>query len=539
MSLELANDYRQDMIGTGTPAPPDVGAAFKLGRLRTFARTLRFRVAAFNALVIILTALVVLVGLRAGVRLAMLHELDAILTEDLAEVSFALVDAGVSQELLRRGAEGGPNVVALLSALERKARGHEQHGWFVRIFDNFEKLVWASDRETLETTGTRPWRSLGPRTLEGVRLVQSRPTSPPGSLPPDGEFTLQVGASTALVTREMERIDRLVAVSVALVLVSAPAIGYWLAGRVIDPVAEIIGTTSRLHPDRLDERLPVRNTRDELDQLSHTINGLLNRIAKHLEHRQDFLANAAHELRTPLAAIRSTVEVALNSNRSQEEYQERLADVIEECTQLEVLVGQLLLLAEAESDGMLASGQRVDLSALTSKALTMFQAIAENRDLVLDDRITPGVYVEGNSHHLRHVANNLLDNALKFTPSGGRVTISLARIDSQAVLRVTDTGPGIPPADLPYVFDRFFRGDRARRHQGAPGGTGLGLSIGQAVAKAHGGRIFAESGPAGGTTITLRLPLPTHHASGIAGRRCPTAVAQRSGSNPVAPFSLR
>jgi heavy metal sensor kinase len=324
-----------------------------------------------------------------------------------------------------------------------------------------------------------------------------------------------VGASLEFLQADMARIDRLVASAAGAVLLVAPLCGYWLAGRAIRPLAQIIRTTERLRPAKLDERLPLRGTGDELDQLSHTVNRLLDRIGLYLEEKRDFLANAAHELRTPLAAIRSSVEVALSSDRSLEEYGELLNELIDECAALEVLVNQLLLLAETDADRLRVHADRVALNDVVEKSVEMFQGAAEYRGITLIAGPLPEATVEGNRHHLRQVLNNLLDNAIKFTNGGGQICVQLQRNATiqQVVLRVADTGTGISDADLPHVFERFFRGDRSRQREGATRGTGLGLSICQAVVQSHGGQITLESTAGKGTTVTVSLPLVTNKRS--------------------------
>jgi signal transduction histidine kinase len=295
-----------------------------------------------------------------------------------------------------------------------------------------------------------------------------------------------------------------------MVFIIAPLVGYWLALRVTRPLSLIISTTSQLRPDRMHERLPIRNTGDELDQLSQTVNGLLDRIANYLAQKRDFLANSAHELRTPLAAIRSTIEMALGEGRSRQEFEELLAEAIDSCSSLEFLVNQLLLLAETEANGPRARRDRVNLSEIVDKAVDMFQGVAEAKQIRLQANFGPGIaYVEGNRHHLRQVLNNLLDNAVKFNQVGGTISVELATDDRtpQAILRVRDTGIGIAAEDLPHIFERFYRCDKSRTRAADAQGNGLGLSICRAVVQAHDGQIFVDSDPGKGTTVTVSLPL--------------------------------
>jgi signal transduction histidine kinase len=309
-----------------------------------------------------------------------------------------------------------------------------------------------------------------------------------------------------------------------IVLLISPLVGHLLTSRTIQPLAEMIRTTARLHPGEFGERLPIRDTGDELDSLAHTINGLLDRIATYLQQEHDFLANAAHDLRTPLAAIPSSVEVALGVERTDEEYREILGLVIEQCCSLQTLVNQLLLLAETDADRLKTDVEPVQLDQLVSKAAEMFEGVADDYDIELHLGNIPPTAVAGNRHHLRQVINNLLDNAIKFTAalktakSGasdsqseqkGVVFLELKRDEANRTvhLRIEDNGIGIAPDHQPNVFNRFFRVDKSRGRDGVAGGTGLGLSICKAIVEAHGGKIAVQSQPGRGSIFTISLPL--------------------------------
>jgi heavy metal sensor kinase len=491
-------------------------------RLLTSRRTLRFRMMVWNAFVVVATAVVTLVGVREGVRLAILHEMDQILTEDVNEIEYGFADARatVADLQIAAGGDTGNKTSRLLDDLERKALGHKQHGWFVQLLDPADGVLWSSQGAPAELAVPDSLGDFAPVTLGALRVVQNRQTTGKYSA-----LVVRVGASTDLIHEDMRRIDRLVALAVGVVLIAAPLVGYWLAGRAIRPLAAMTHAAARLRPSRMDERLPQRHTGDELDQLAVTVNGLLNRIADYLAQRRDFVANAAHELRTPVAAIRSSVEVALGADRSKQEYDELLSGVIDECTSLEVLVNQLLLLAETEADRLTVHGTRVDLGDLVSRAADMFAGVAESKQVNMQVTLQPDVAVEGNPHHLRQVVNNLIDNAIKFTLGGGRVDVELSRDDNaRAVLTVRDTGIGIAAEDLPHIFDRFFRGDKSHGHDIQ--GSGLGLSICKAVVEAHGGQVLVTSASSG-TTFQVYLPLaPADAASAPEEPKLPRIARQ-------------
>jgi heavy metal sensor kinase len=464
-------------------------------RLSAIARTLRFRLMLWNAFAVILTGVGILACVREGVRVTLVRDLDRVLEEDVQEIAL-----GFSEE-------AGVNWDLLTEELDRKARGHEFHGWFVQFYDAAGQAVWSSDN-TPRLAGLSE-NAPGTRTAGGYRLVVRQL---PGA---DARArSICVGAQQALISRDLARIDRLVLTVFVGVLVAAPLGGYLLAGSATRPLARMIRTTEGLRPAQLAERLEIRGTGDELDALAARINSLLDRIGDYLQQKHDFLANAAHELRTPLAAIRATVEVALRGKRSPEEYQELLDQVIQECTALETLVNQLLLLAETDADRLKAYSDRVALDQVVAGAVEMFRGAAESRGLSLTASPMPPTPVAGNRHHLRQVINNLLDNAIKFTAAHhangqGTIAITFLRDDYRQVARVEvrDNGPGIPPEDLPRVFDRFYRVDRSRSRDEGAGGSGLGLSICQAIVEAHHGQIAVDSAPGKGTTFTITLPL--------------------------------
>jgi signal transduction histidine kinase len=289
-------------------------------------KSLRLQLAAWNAVVVLLTALVTLVGLRQGVKWALHHEMDQILLEDIEEIAL-----GVQQV-----PQGDFSV--LEGELNRKARGHREHDWFARLISDNAEPIWQSEGAPDLSMVAPLAESTAPHTSGSFRIAQRRVAGNGSTI------HVQVGASLDSLHSDLARIDRFVLLGVGAVLICAPLLGYWLASRAARTVGEIIGVAARLRPDRIDDRLPLRGSGDELDQLAWTINGLLDRIAAYLAEKRDFLANAAHELRTPLAAIRSSVEVALNEDRTRQEYQDLLVEIIDQGEALETLVNQLLLI---------------------------------------------------------------------------------------------------------------------------------------------------------------------------------------------------
>jgi heavy metal sensor kinase len=455
-------------------------------------RTLRFRLAVWNAAVVVVTALVTLIGLRQGVRWALVHELDQMLIDDAREIGLDLESSSDSQ------------LAELHDELTRMADGHENRGWYVKLLGAQQEVKWASPSARPDMPRILLTDELAPISFDGYRIVYHKIDHGPG-----GVEAFRVGATLEYVDQDMARIDRWVLLAATAVLLAAPLCGYFLAARAARTVGEIITSASQLRPSRLEDRLPIRGSGDELDQLAQTINSLLDRIATYLNTKRDFLANAAHELRTPLAAIRSSVEVALNGERSAEEYEELMVDVIDECSALETLVNQLLLLSETEADLPSSRFEPLDVSELAAKSVDMFTGVADARGIRLTARSLHEALVYGNHGLLRQVLNNLLDNAVKYTHAGGQIIVDVT-VDQPARevhVQVHDTGQGISPDEQRHIFERFYRAESARSRLPGVGGTGLGLSICQSIVHRHGGDIACHSQPDRGTTFTVILPM--------------------------------
>lgn len=456
---------------------------------RQLFRTLRFRLTLWNTAVVLILVIANLVAVLEGLRLVRARMVDEFITEEL-EIA--------SEKVLRLA----DNPTALHGQLDREATGHPRRALFIQILDTHGEPEWSSAQT--------PERSLPAGKGADNTLIQDgdyryahRHLSLSGR-----EVVVRVGISMQRAEMEMARFTEILIWAGALVALLAPLGGYLLAARATRPVAHIIQTAAKLHPANLNERLRVRGTFDELDQLSLTINSLLDRIAGYLERNREFTANAAHELRSPLAAIQGMLELALNADRSVEAYQELIADVLEECGKLRVLINQLLLLAEGDAGRLCPAREAVRLDQTVQRSLEMFQVVAETAEVNLRTGRLDPVTVLGDDSCLWQVVNNLVDNAIKFTPPGGTVTVSLTRggTDGQAVLTVADTGTGVAPEDLPHLFERFYQGDKARPRRDHKRGTGLGLSICQAIVEAHQGCIEVVSPPGQGTTFTVRLP---------------------------------
>jgi heavy metal sensor kinase len=473
--------------------------------LKTQIGSLRFRLTLWNTVVVLGASLAALIALREGAHRTLQQETDSLLREETLELVLAV------QQL-------HPDRGAILEEFNRKAKGHAQHGWFVQLLASNGRPVWESENAPLSIR-QRPVlkeESFLLFTLEGYRVGQRQVENPHTP-----HYTVRIGTPTSFTTAEVNRLMRWMFPIAAGLAVAAPLGGYLLARRATSPIREIIETTRRLRPSRLNERLPIRGAGDELDQLSSEINDFLDQIAGYLERHREFIGNAAHELRSPLTAIQSSVDVALGKDRSPQEYQELLFTLSDECEDLRVLINQLLILAENDAVGLERPTASAALDEVVQKSLEVFGAVAEDREIDLRSEVQP-VRVAGDALRLRQVMNNLLDNALKFTPPGGRVTVNLHRDPArrEAVLTVRDTGVGISREELPRIFDRFYQVDKSHHRNGCHG-NGLGLSIVHSIVQLHGGTVEVESEPGHGATFRVRLPNLLDEQKGERGASAP------------------
>jgi heavy metal sensor kinase len=294
---------------------------------------------------------------------------------------------------------------------------------------------------------------------------------------------------------------------VPVVLLLASLGGYFLARKSLAPIASMNSQTQRISAESLSQRLDVNNPRDELGRLATTINDLLSRLESAFNEQQRFVADASHELRTPLAVLRGETEVALAKQRTADEYQESLSLIQEEAERLSRIVEDLFILARQPIDAPATLiRERVSLNDAIKDCARAAQVLATRKGVRLTTENNSAlINLTGDKELITRMILNLLDNAVKYTPAGGEISLALTRQNGNAEIVVRDTGIGIPEADRQRIFDRFYRVDKARSR--ALGGAGLGLSIVRWIVEVHGGEIHIDSSPGRGSTFTVDLPL--------------------------------
>jgi two-component system heavy metal sensor histidine kinase CusS len=296
-----------------------------------------------------------------------------------------------------------------------------------------------------------------------------------------------------------------------LALLACALAGYRIARRGLRPVWAIAAAAGRIRPSTLGERIADAGLPAELAALAGTLNGMLERLEESFARLGRFSADIAHELRTPVNNLRGEAEVVLGKPRSPEEYRDALGSCLEECVRLSRLIDRLLFLARAENPRAQVERERVDVGRELTAVRDFYEAAAGEVGVRLAVTAPAGLTAELDRQLLQRAIGNLVENALAHTPPGGTVTLTARRDDGALRVEVADTGCGVPAADLPRLFDRFFRVDRARMSE--RGGVGLGLPIVKSIAELHGGSVQIASEAGRGTRVTLRFPCPEAPAS--------------------------
>jgi heavy metal sensor kinase len=280
--------------------------------------------------------------------------------------------------------------------------------------------------------------------------------------------------------------------------------GWWLSGRAIAPIARMSSTASQVSATNLSERMDLVGVDRELEELGTVLNQMLDRLDQAFQQQRRFTADASHELRTPLAVILSSTDLALSRPRSADEYRENLEKCRRAATRMRRLVESMLSLARLDARPSPAATCRVDLETVTRESLQVLEPLAAKHEVKLESYLQPAV-VLGHDDWLEQVVTNLVGNAITYNRQGGRVLVRLRVDGAEAVLTVEDTGPGIPPEDLPHLFERFYRVDKSRS-RGAEG-SGLGLAICHNCVTRLGGTVDVHSQVGEGSCFTIRLPV--------------------------------
>ncbi|HEY0970547.1 MAG TPA: HAMP domain-containing sensor histidine kinase [Gemmatimonadales bacterium] len=364
-----------------------------------------------------------------------------------------------------------------------------------RTYDNFVRLGRALTEARLDTIAEVAGNDV---------LVVSRPLRDPAIPVERVVVGIPVGWLASQSRREL--LGTMVVIAPVLIVLSVGA-AFLLAGHTFKPLERLMTQLEAITDGRsLHRRLPVDDSDDEIARLSATLNAMLGRLENYFGALRRFTADASHELKTPLTVLRADVERAMHANTTATERLVALEEALQETTRMADLVEQLLTLARADEGRFDLHREPVALGPVVRDVLETAHILGEEGGITVRTPVLEDVTVMGDGARLRQLFLNLVTNAIKYTPRGGEVEIALRGAGDVVTFQVRDSGIGIAAADLPYIFDRFWRADRVRSRSGARGGFGLGLAISQWIAQAHGGSLTATSRLGRGSVFTVTLP---------------------------------
>ena len=373
--------------------------------------------------------------------------------------------------------------------------------FFVRILDNKGQVVFVNsshlwERFNMESVLTQPgegaWQYV-PSNGDVLELATARLAN---------GYILQVGRTLEDREEILENYrETIVAVTIPMVLI-ALAGGTLFAFRAVRPIRSLIETTQRVvETGRVDVRVPETNASGELDQLVKLFNRMLDRVEGLLKAMREALDNVAHDLRTPMTRLRGTAEMALQGDSATQQYHESLATCVEESDRILTLLNSLMDISEAETGTMRLHLETVSVRELIHQVIDLYQYVAEDKDIDVKVDCANDMHIMADHNRMREVLANLLDNAIKYTSPSGTIIIEARKEKEQVIIRVKDTGSGIPSNEIARIWDRLHRGDKSRSQPG----LGLGLSLVKAVVEAHKGRVEVQSELGVGSVFTIYL----------------------------------
>lgn len=397
-------------------------------------------------------------------------------------------------------------ITAFQEDIVREAESIGTHRSFLRLVD--------SGGRTLASSEMSYWQDINPlgkRNL-GLNETVAETLDIPGSDSRvrviskgiGGGCVIQIGNSLEDNDELIDTYRRISAAAFAAMLVCGGILGWFMAKRAMSGVERVTETAADIGKGDLVSRVPIGGEGQEIDNLARAFNDMLGRIQDVVTELKEVTSNIAHDLRSPITRIRGIAETTMTGKQDMGSYQEMAGIVVEECDRLVGMINVMLDIAMTEAGIPGDRRTEVDMVGLVKDAHEIFLPVAEDMDISLDIRNSlEHLMVYGDLHQLQRMISNLLDNAIKFTPRGGSVVLSLEKDEARTVITVRDTGAGIPEQDLQRIFDRFYRCDQSRTTPG----NGLGLSHVRAIVRAHGGEITVESSPGAGSVFTVMLPI--------------------------------
>ena len=313
-----------------------------------------------------------------------------------------------------------------------------------------------------------------------------------------------VGQTTTEITDVLHTFVYVIVIAMVAIIILAGIGGLFLAERALKPVQQITKTAQNIEGSDLSQRINVK-TDDELGMLASTLNEMIGRLEESFNRQRQFTADASHELRTPLAIMQAEATLALSKERAPDDYRKSLETISQESDYMSSVIGKLLFLARSDAGKEQLTFEDVELKGLITGLASNIEALAQDKGIKFAVDAHEELMVSGDKVKLRQLFINILENAVRYTPTAGHISVSLVKQESNAVVSISDTGIGIPPEHLPHIFERFYRVDKARAR--ADGGVGLGLAIAKIITESHKGKIEVESELGKGTTFRISIPV--------------------------------
>jgi heavy metal sensor kinase len=446
----------------------------------------------------LISSLIICTFLYLGLRYRLLKEIDQFLLDETKEMEKVL-----SQE---------PQETNFLMRFEDEVMARKYYPFFFQILDPKGEPLYVSGgfreigyelQDRVLTNARNRKETLEEINSDGGRIafrIISTPVYRNGKL----IEIIQLGTQLHYVKRNLSHFRDNILIALPIILVFGTLGGWVLARRSLSPIGYIAVKAQSITSQNLSERLIVRGTGDEMDDLIRTINAMIARLESSFKRMAEFTADASHELKTPLCAMRGEAEVLLLKERKAEEYQEGLAHFIEQFDHLNQMINDLILLSKLDTTEVALKMAPLRLDLLIKDLCNFFQVLAEQKNIALEIGTLEEVTVIGDKIRLQQLFTNLIDNAIKYTTQGA-IRVAAKKDEDAVAIKIVDTGMGIPEEEREKIFKRFYRMDKSRSRE--TGGVGLGLSIAEWVVHAHHGRIEVDSEINRGSTFTVYLPL--------------------------------
>ncbi len=463
-----------------------------------FYRRTDFKMTLWYVLTFLVSALLICTFLYLRLGHQLLKEVDQFLLDETKEMERVLSRESKETYFLMR--------------FEDEVMARKYYPFFFQILDKEGKPVYVSKefREIGYVTQDEVLTNArkGKETREEIHSPGRRRTFRIISTPvyKDGKLTeiIQLGTHLHFVRKNLIHFRSNILVAIPIILVLGAMGGWLLARRSLSPIGYVASKARSITSENLSERLRPRGTDDEMDDLIRTINGMIARLESSFKRMAEFTADASHELKTPICAMRGEAEVLLSKERKAEEYQEGLAHFMDQFDHLNHMINDLILLSKFDATQVELKMTPLRLDLLIKDLCHLFQILAEQNKIALEMATIEEVTVIGDKARLQQLFTNLIDNAIKYT-SKGFIEVTVKKDEDGAVVKIKDTGIGIPEEEQEKIFKRFYRVDKSRSRE--TGGVGLGLSIAEWIVHAHHGRIEVKSKLDRGSTFKVYLPL--------------------------------